>query len=121
MGVRIRVQGVRNSDGLVACALFDRPGPFPGQQNSAACGEALPASAGSMEFVFDDLPPGRYAISVLHDENANGRMDTNFLGMPKEGYGISNGALRRFGPPRFEEAAVVVRPGDELSIALRYP
>ncbi|MEM6959050.1 MAG: DUF2141 domain-containing protein [Myxococcota bacterium] len=121
MGVRIRIEGIRNSDGLVACALFDQAGPFPGDKERAAHGEALPAEAGVMEFVFFDVTPGRYAVSVLHDENSNGRLDTNLLGMPKEGYGISNGAFRRFGPPRFEEAALHVHPGDEVRIVVRYP
>ena len=47
---------------------------------------------------------GAYAVSVLHDENRNGGMDTNWVGMPKEGYGVSNDARASFGPPEFNDA-----------------
>jgi len=47
---------------------------------------------------------GQYAIKVFHDENANGELDINFLGIPKESYGFSNHARGRFGPPPFAEA-----------------
>ncbi len=41
---------------------------------------------------FEDIPPGRYALAVIHDENMNGKLDANWLGVPKEGYGFSNDA-----------------------------
>ena len=50
-------------------------------------------------FVFDNLPPGEYAVMVLHDLDGNGRFDRNALGIPRDGYGFSNNPL------------VVARPG----------
>ena len=73
-----------------------------------------------MLFVFDNVEPGEYALTVLHDENGNGKLDTNLLGMPKEGYGVSNNAFRRFGPPRFREAKITVN-GEPISVPLYYP
>jgi len=52
------------------------------------------------------VPPGVYAVAAVHDLNGNGRLDTNFLGMPKEPYGFSRAARGRFGPPSFEDAAL---------------
>ena len=58
-----------------------------------------------------NVEPGEYAISVHHDDNDNGKMDTNFIGIPKEPTGLSNGAVAKFGPPKYEDAAF--RVGDE--------
>jgi len=49
------------------------------------------------------LPPGVYAVSVFHDENMNQKLDKNFVGVPKEGYGDSNNPKKKMGPPSFEE------------------
>src|SRR5450755_1266464 len=54
---------------------------------------------------FPRLNAGAYAISVFHDENSNGRLDTNLMGIPREGVGASNNAKGHFGPPKFDAAA----------------
>ncbi len=53
----------------------------------------------------ENVPPGRYAIGVMHDENSNGRFDTGFLGIPNEGYGFSRDARGTLGSPSFDSAA----------------
>ncbi len=58
----------------------------------------------SLVVVFESLPPGEYAISVFHDENKNGKMDSNFFGIPKEGVGASNDAKGQLGPPHDKDA-----------------
>ncbi|MFK8001724.1 MAG: DUF2141 domain-containing protein [Polyangiales bacterium] len=118
---RILIQGVRNSDGQVACALFSSADGFPSEQDKAIHGKVLSAKAGTIEFEFEGVPHGQYAISVLHDENNNGRLDTNILGMPREGYGVSGNAFRRFGPPRYPEALIDLGPGAAVVIPMRYP
>ncbi|WP_435217114.1 DUF2141 domain-containing protein [Luminiphilus sp. nBUS_07] len=55
-----------------------------------------------------EVEPGEYAISVHHDDNDNGKMDTNFIGIPKEPTGLSNGAVPKFGPPKYKDAAFLV-------------
>ena len=118
---KVLVQGVRSSDGQVACALFASAEGFPSEQDKALVGQVLVAKAGTVEFEFEGVPHGRYAISVLHDENNNGRLDTNLLGMPREGYGVSGNAFRRFGPPRYPEALIDLGPGAAVVIPMRYP
>jgi uncharacterized protein (DUF2141 family) len=54
--------------------------------------------------VFEGVPYGEYAVKVFHDENGNEKLDTNFVGMPKEKFGFSNDARGRFGPPSYEQA-----------------
>jgi uncharacterized protein (DUF2141 family) len=67
--------------------------------------------------VFEDVPHGEYAIKVFHDENSNQKLDTNFVGYPQEGFGFSNDAMGRFGPPGFEAAKFYIG-SDELRIEI---
>ena len=53
---------------------------------------------------FKNIPKGEYAVSFVHDENDNKKMDTNFFGIPKEDYGCSNNARGFMGPPKYEDA-----------------
>ena len=74
------------------------------------------AQTGSIRFVVRDLPPGRYAINAFHDENGNGQLDSNIVGVPTEGYGFANDPTSTFGPPEFDAAAVDL--GDEPALAV---
>ena len=66
------------------------------------------------------LAPGRYAVAVFHDTDANGRLSTWPIGLPKEAYGFSRNARGRFGPPSFEAAAFdLPTAGSRLEISLR--
>ena len=69
---------------------------------------------------FGDLGPGTYAISAMHDENGNGRLDT-FLGIPREGFGFSRNPRIGFGPPRFDQVRFQVgAQGGSQMIRFRY-
>jgi uncharacterized protein (DUF2141 family) len=54
-------------------------------------------------YVFKDLKKGKYAIRVFHDKNDNGKLDTTFIGIPKERFGFSNNVMGKLGPPNFED------------------
>jgi uncharacterized protein (DUF2141 family) len=79
-------------------------------------------SGASARCSFEGLPPGTYAIAVHHDENDNRKFDTNFLGLPLEGYGASNNRTKALSAPSWEASKFSVARGKsvELSIALRY-
>ena len=62
----------------------------------------------SVTVVFENLKPGEYAVSVFHDQNNNGKMDTNAVGIPKEGFAFGNNATGLFGPPSFDNAKVIL-------------
>ena len=71
--------------------------------------------------MFSAIKPGIYAVSVFHDENSNGKLDTSFLGIPREGVGASNGARGHLGPPKFDAAAFQFSGGRlNLEIAIKY-
>lgn len=102
--VTITLENVLSDQGNILAALHG-PETFmkgPGVQNYRA-----EARQGSLTFAFENVPPGRYAVSVLHDQNSNQRMDFDASGMPLEPYGMSGNDMR-MGPPTFEGAAFEV-------------
>ena len=66
--------------------------------------------------VFTNLEPGTYAVSSFYDKNGNGKMDTNFLGIPKEPTAMSNNAKARFGPPKYEDAKFELKEDTTITI-----
>ena len=67
-----------------------------------------------------NLPPGKYAIRYFHDENINGKLDTNKMGIPTEGYGFSNNAYGLFGPKPFKEWLFDLNENKKLSLKIKY-
>lgn len=101
--LKVIVSGLRSDAGDVHIALYDGPDKFPDGDGMIVETEAA-ISNGSASHLFSTLPPGKYAIAVYHDENGNDDFDTNFIGLPLEGYAFSNDARVFLGPPSFEEA-----------------
>lgn len=117
----ITVHGVRNASGSVVAALFDSDSGFP-KAPQAAAAFRMKAREGSFSVTFHNLPPGRYAAIAYHDENDNGKLDTDDItGVPSEGYGVSNGAREVAGPPQFAKAAFALEgDGKSVSVDLKY-
>ncbi|MGA7180615.1 MAG: DUF2141 domain-containing protein [Thiobacillaceae bacterium] len=117
--LEVAVTGVRNTDGPVKLMLFDHADGFR-KENKARQVLALPARAGSVQGVFHDLPPGRYAVIAYHDEDGNGKLDLRFGMFPTEGYGLSNNR-KVSGPPSFKEASFdLTDAGRQIDIDLDY-
>jgi uncharacterized protein (DUF2141 family) len=119
--VALEVGSLRNRRGELLVAVFRSPEGFPDGRHAFRQAR-IPASAASLRHGFPGLPPGEYAILVIHDEDRDGALDTSFLGIPTEGYGASRNQLPRFGAPtwtknRFTVAAGHVTP---VTIRLRY-
>ncbi len=105
-GIHLRVLDIRNSTGTVACALFESAEGFPVDfLRSATNIMVIKVRNTHARCDFEDIPPGTYALGVIHDENMNGKLDLNAFGMPKEGYGFSNDAKAGFGAPSFTAAS----------------
>ncbi|TDK29111.1 DUF2141 domain-containing protein [Luteimonas terrae] len=98
----VSLHDARTQDGRFQVALVDAGG-YAGSAAPVAARELAPAGAVT-RVTFDGVPAGRYALMVIHDENGNGTLDTNLVGMPVEGYGFSNNP-RVTRKPTFEEAA----------------
>jgi uncharacterized protein (DUF2141 family) len=112
--VTVTIDGIRSTDGLVMAALFDTPATFP---QSFLKGQSAAAQMPSVTLVFDDVVPGRYAMSAFHDRNGNGKLDRGPFGIPKEPFGFSRDARAMMGPPSFDEAAFDV-PAAGLSLVI---
>ena len=119
--ISVIVQGLRTDNGQARFALFAAEEGFPGDIEYAIATDFTSISGGEARVSFENLPLGEYAIAVLHDEDADDEMDTNFLGIPSEGVGVSNDATSTFGPPDYEDAAFVLdSPTLEMTISIRY-
>ena len=118
--VSATVTGLRSSRGQVLACLTMRPDAFPDcAKDPDAHRLAVPAGT-SVQLDFGAVPQGRYAVSLVHDENGNGRLDTRLM-IPREGFGFSRDAPVRMGPPRFERAAFPVEAhAVQLEIRMRY-
>jgi uncharacterized protein (DUF2141 family) len=68
--------------------------------------------------IFKDIPKGAYAVSFVHDENNNKKMDTNFIGVPKEDFGCSNNATGFMGPPKYEDAKFQLTKNKTINIKI---
>jgi len=116
----VKMEGFSSDNGYVNLALFKTEDGFPEDKQKACKNAKGNIKSGKSEVVFTDIPYGEYAISIYHDENANGKLDKNFMGVPKEGHGASNNP-KSFGPPKFEEAKFKLdsEKGD-ISISIKY-
>jgi uncharacterized protein (DUF2141 family) len=99
--LRIHIDDVRSGAGQIMVALYDSEGRFMKQALHSA---SVAAVQGSTSVDFKDLPAGEYAFAVVHDANANGKMDRNLVGMPSEDYAFSNNALGKMGPAAYADA-----------------
>jgi uncharacterized protein (DUF2141 family) len=85
-GIHMQILNIRNSTGTVDCALFDAPEGFPIEVlRSATNVMVIKVRHTQARCDFEDIQPGTYALAVIHDENRNGKLDTNWLGIPTEG------------------------------------
>ncbi|MEZ5734515.1 MAG: DUF2141 domain-containing protein [Novosphingobium sp.] len=118
--VSATVTGLRSTKGQVLACLTARPKAFPNcESDPDAKALTVPASE-SVELDFGTVPGGSYAIALIHDENANGKLDKRLM-FPREGFGFSRNAPVGFGPPSFASAAFAVgTEGEHQSIRMRY-
>jgi len=113
----VDIKGVRAQSGLVLVSVLGSAEAWQGQAKPAGQNGAKP-SGDALRFEFPDLAPGSYAVKVMHDENGNGKLDSNFVGMPTEGYGFSNNP-RVMRPATYEEARFrLTEQGTTVSIEL---
>ncbi len=102
--------------GKISIGLYDVEGfPVIGKGVQEV---ALDVNAGSMEYVFKNIPAGKYAIAVFQDINTDGKLNKNLVGAPKEPYGFSKNIYGMFGPPDFEDVAFEVIADQPISLII---
>lgn len=106
---------------MLRVAVFKSEKGFPSDVSQAVQIKSCAIRPNASTLTFNNLPYGTYAVSVYHDENNNNKLDTNFMGIPSEGYGASRDAKNTFGPPKFEDAKFSIdSPTKMLNIKIRY-
>lgn len=121
--IEVTVSGVSSAPGLVGCALFAAPTGFPTDSAKHAVAQVRAAAVnGTATCVFEAVAPGEFAVAVVHDANGDDRANTNFLGIPTEGVGVSRNALPRMSAPSFDACRFPVAAGQTArqAIVLRY-
>jgi uncharacterized protein (DUF2141 family) len=113
------IDGVRNDKGDVEATLYGSAAEWPDGRAVADLQED--AKRGEVVLTFRDLAPGTYAITAFHDENRNGKLDTNFFGYPLEGFAFSNDVHPILASPAFKAAAFPVGTGAAtITIHMQY-
>lgn len=119
--VSVTVTSLRSTHGKVMACITAKAAAFPDcSKDPAARHVSVPVEGSAVQFDFGEVAPGTYAISLFHDENGNGKLDTMMM-IPREGFGFSRDAKIRFGPPRFAAAAFAVeRSPVRQTVRMRY-
>lgn len=97
----IEFEGIKTEKGKLFIALYNSEKDFLKNEMK---GSIVDIKDGKAKATFENLEKGIYAVSSFYDKNDNGKLDTNFFGIPKEPTGLSNNAKGRFGPPKFRDA-----------------
>ena len=103
--LRLEIGGLAEAEGKVYYSVYDSEDTWLGDESVAgAAVDIVEAMQGDVVVAVVELPPGEYAVSIFYDVNANGELDTNFIGIPKEPVALSNNAKAKFGPPKCKDA-----------------
>lgn len=103
--LHVQVLQANSDNGKIRILIFAQPEGFPDQMEKAIKNYSISPKNKGCELSIEGLPAGFYAISVIHDEDGNGKLNTNPVGYPTERYGFSNNPKIYFSPPSFEKAS----------------
>ena len=114
----VNVSGLKNTKGQLIACLWATKASFPTcSKNGSAVKLKLAISGSSMSVTFPNVTPGTYSVTIEHDEDSNGKLKTNIIGMPKEGVGVSNNPG---GIPSWSKALIRVSGNVVISVKVRY-
>jgi uncharacterized protein (DUF2141 family) len=106
--ITVEITGIKKIRGNMIISLYDKPEGFPNTKDTKET-VYVKVKSKTVTHVFSRLPPGDYALAVIHDLNSNKKLDTYFFGLPKEKYGFSRNAKGFFGPPSFKKAKFTLK------------
>jgi len=111
----VNITGLNSDKGTLLVGIYNNKENFLNKQFR---GEMSKIKNRKSVVIFKNLPKGEYAVSFVHDENDNKKMDTNFLGIPKEDYGCSNNATGFMGPPKYKDAKFMLEENKSIHIEI---
>lgn len=104
----ITIDNIKSQKGVLIVALFDTEDDF---MKKTYRQKIITLEDAKSPVHFENIPAGIYAVSIIHDENENGELDTNWAGIPKEPFGFSRKSMGNFGPPSFKDTCMEVKDG----------
>ncbi|MGY8914229.1 MAG: DUF2141 domain-containing protein [Flavobacteriales bacterium] len=114
----IDVEGVSSSEGRISVAVYNTSSGFL-KFETVYRSDSTAAKKKKTNLVITNLPNGTYALAVFHDKNGNDKLDTNWLGIPKEAIGFSNAKMKTFGPPSFDDCAFNLEGDAEIRLEIK--
>ena len=119
--LEVEINHLDNTKGHLLVSLFDKEKGFLEEESLFRKQTVKQITGLTQKVYFRNVPYGDYALAVIHDENANGDVDSNFLGIPSEGYGFSGPEKGRIFPPNFKEAKVSLNsPSKNVKVEMYY-
>ena len=109
----IEISDLRNNNGQIQFELSN-------EQEVRVVALTRSISDNKCRIVIDNLKPGKYSFKFFHDENKNEKLDTNILGIPKEGFGFSNNPSMTFGPPAFDKTIFELKESKVIKCKPKY-
>jgi len=115
------VTGLENNHGEVQCSLYNKEGTIPDEElNKYYKMQRVSINGRQAKIIFKNLPKGRYAVNLFHDENNNHKLDKRFF-IPKEGVGLSNfETINLFHLPNFKKASFLLDKDNKIQIKIIY-
>jgi len=118
--ITVEVTKLSNTNGKLSIGLYNKNDDTFAKLSKQYRGVHLEINDSKIIYAFKNIPNGTYAIAVIHDENDNGKLDKNFLGIPKEGYGFSNNIRPTFRSANFEESKFELNDDKSITIEIGY-
>ncbi len=120
--ITVTVEGLHNDKGQLIGFLYNDEDAFPTKMDQAVRRTRSTQLTGpKVALTFENVPGGTYAVAVIHDENGDGELERNFIGIPSEGVGASNRATATLGPPSWDDAKFEVAGDAKTTVDIRYP
>ncbi len=118
--LEIQIENLKSAQGQILAVLFASEDGFPDEPSQARQSMVIDLKRDGPRFSFAELPPGKYAVAIIHDENRNDKLDTGLFGIPKEGIGFSNNPKLGIGAPYFRNVAIDVSKSMTATIRLKH-
>lgn len=115
--LEVEVHELKSDKGIISYLLFKDKSGYPDKPEKSFRQGSIPAHKHS--FILPDIPEGKYAMTFIHDENNNGKLDTT-IGIPTEGFAFSNNPKVFFGPPSYGKVKFKVPLSKPLKIKMKY-
>jgi len=115
--ISIDVHEVPASKGKISVAVYNSEEGFLKFDRVFKC-DSIAAQKGITQLSIKNLPEGEYALAIFYDENGNNKLDTNWLGIPKEKVAFSNAKMKTFGPPKFKECSFQLSSNTKINVSL---